>query len=131
LLQVLVEGRLSQALNLVWEKMGEAEVVAAVTNAAAEVLPGGPSALHEWATREQVHSGGSERVGHYVVYWELARTGNYTAGQAPAQADVAARAAAMDAAFQAVSPIFKGERGGRIGGTQLKVVAPGAFETVR
>ena len=132
--RVVVEGRRGQVLNLVWEKMSEAELVAGVEAAAAGALPGGACALREWAAREEVHADGGDTVGHYVVYWQLAPLGTSGGGgpaPAPAPADVAAWAARLDAALRAQCPIYGLERGGRIAGVELKVVGAGVFEEVR
>ncbi|KAL4854581.1 4-substituted benzoates-glutamate ligase [Chlorella vulgaris] len=125
--KLVVEGRRGQALNLVWEKMSEAELVAAVASAAADVLPGGACGLREWAAREEVHvGGGRETVGHYVVYWELDAS-----VPAPAAGELEAWAGRLDAALQQVCPIYGQERNSRIAGAELKLVSVGAFEEIR
>jgi auxin responsive GH3 family protein len=136
--QVVVEGRQGQALNLVWEKMSEAEVVAAVTAAAQALLPGGPCGLREWAAREELHiGGGRDSVGRYVMYWELetaaaqhSAMGRHASPEAVAQ--LKGWAGRLDAELQRVCPVYGMERrNGRIAGVQVKLVAEGAFEAVR
>ena len=138
-MQVVVEGRAGQALNLGGEMVLESAVVAAVRAAADAVLPGGGCALREWAVREVLHPAGSagagNSAGHYCFYWELAPAGSTPDGSStqpagPPDADtLAAWAAALDAALLRTAPNCK--RGRLVEGLELKLVAPGAFEGIR
>lgn len=135
-MQVVVEGRAGEALNVEGEKVLESAVVAAVRAAADAVLPGGGCALREWAVREVLHpAGAGNSAGHYCFYWELAPAGSTPDGSStqpagPPDADtLAAWAAALDAALLRTAPNC--ERDGPVEGLELKLVAPGAFEGIR
>lgn len=138
-LQVVVEGRAGQALNLAGEKVPEAAVVAAVGAAADAVLPRGARDLHEWAVREVLHPAGTagDTAGHYTFYWELGRGGLSSSdggsGESglPGTAEMARWAAALDTALLEVAPAYGRVRCGVVGGLHLKLVAPGAFEGIR
>jgi hypothetical protein len=144
-LQVLVEGRSGQALNLVGEKTPEAALVAAVAAAAAQVLPAGAPGLREWAAREVLHAGtGGDTAGHYVVYAELAgappaangttssaTTSSSSGGGLPSAEELAAFAAALDAALGEASPDYRVFRAGSVSGLELRLVGAGAFEDIR
>lgn len=142
-LQVLVDGRTGQALNLAGEKLPEGSVVAAVAAAAGATLPLGARTLREWAAREEVLAAGScgDSAGHYTFYVECeaaapaanGHAGGNTDGSAGSltTAQLAAFASALDAALLEAAPAYGTVRGGMVAPLRVKLVAPGAFEGIR